>query len=110
MSVCYTIQLRIMEYSDRPDVLERLAKRALEDSDRMENGGEDGAGGGQGGGGENRQNAGAGASRGRGGAGGRGRGRGRGGGPASDSATAAPLDAADEERTSKRGRVDETRT
>lgn len=88
-----------MEYADRPDVLERLAKRALEDS-RMEDGVEDGDGGG-----EQRQNGGA--ARGRGRGGGAGRGRGRGGGPASGSSTSAVPEAADE-RPTKRGKVDQS--
>ncbi|GHJ89727.1 hypothetical protein NliqN6_6129 [Naganishia liquefaciens] len=74
--ICYAIQLKILEYGDRPEVLERFAKRALEESEEAardggDAGGEEGQRGGEGGRGR---------GSGRGGRGGpRGRGRGRGG-------------------------------
>ncbi|KAJ9099779.1 hypothetical protein QFC21_003777 [Naganishia friedmannii] len=66
--ICYAIQLKILEYGDRPDVLERLAKRALEENNEEPLGG-----------GEDTPRGGDAGSRGRGALGGRGRGRGRGG-------------------------------
>lgn len=65
--VCYAIQLKILEYGDRPEVLERFAKRALEESE------EDGLGAEPAGEGQRVNTRGRGGSR-----GGAGRGRGRG--------------------------------
>ncbi|KAI5452497.1 hypothetical protein NCC49_000660 [Naganishia albida] len=65
--ICYAIQLKILEYGDRPEVLERFAKRALEESE------EDGLGAEPAGEGQRVNTRGRGGSR-----GGAGRGRGRG--------------------------------
>ena len=71
-TVCYAIQLRVMEYGDRPEILAEMAKRAMADTDDGfgAEGREDQAGG---------ESSGAGVSGADRAGGGRGRGRGRGG-------------------------------
>lgn len=85
--VCYAIQLKILEYGDRPEVLERFAKRALEESeeDGREGGHATAVEGQRGGESGNR-----GRGSGRGGGGPRGRGRGR--GASSNQAGATPAE------------------
>lgn len=69
IAVCYAIQLKIMEYGDRPDVLERFAKRALEESEEAgRDAGDAGAEEGQRGGDAHRRGGNRGRGRGRGGA------------------------------------------
>ncbi|KAJ9118183.1 hypothetical protein QFC22_004087 [Naganishia vaughanmartiniae] len=98
-SVCYAIQLKILEYGDRPDVLERLAKRTLEDSNDDASGtpGEDTRGEGTG-------------SRGRGGhrgsGGGAGRGRGRGGAAAATGAMTPDRSTEQDPPASKKAKVE----
>ena len=37
--VCYAIRLRLVEFGDRPEILEQMAKRSLADSDDKGQGG-----------------------------------------------------------------------
>lgn len=98
--ICYAIQLRILEYADRPDVLARLAKRALEDTQDEGPLGGMGVGAGEG---EGHARESGGGGRGRGGRGGGARGTGRGGG--SGARPTAPTERSEEGPPRKKSQV-----